>query len=118
MNGLPLWATILSAIGGPTLVTSAFLTVNKIIEIRAVRKEKNARRLDNWSETREQRDADWNADYRAAAEDHVPWDVLMLTTVRILQHSVNELERKAGAPLTEYPVIPDPPPLFPSRRPA
>jgi hypothetical protein len=47
-------------------------------------------------------DANWNALYRAAAEEHLKWDRLLLTRLERLEH-------KAGI---DEP-IPDPPSLFP-----
>lgn len=54
------------------------------------------------SATTLQRDADWNARYRAGAERHMRWDLMMVGRLR-------RVEGKLGI---DEP-IEDPPPLFP-----
>lgn len=61
----------------------------------------------------EDRDAVWNAGYRAGAEPHLYWDLDRAADIRQLRDVVNHLEEKLGEPLTQFQPIPDAPPLFP-----
>lgn len=57
--------------------------------------------------------ANWNADYRAYAEKHLPWDQEMRQHVLSLQLVVSDLQRKLNMPVTDWPKIEQAPPLFP-----
>lgn len=53
--------------------------------------------------TSEERSAQWNARYRASAERHLRWDLLIMTRLE-------RVEQMNGI----HEPIPDPPPLFPT----
>lgn len=61
----------------------------------------------------EDRDAEWNAGYRAAAEPHLFWDVARAGDINQLRQIVNRLEVELGHEPTEFAPIPPPPALFP-----
>lgn len=57
--------------------------------------------------------AQWNADYRAHAETHLPWDYEIRARTIQSEALINELRVKAGMDPIAFPPIPAPPPLFP-----
>ena len=64
----------------------------------------------------DQRDeSEWAAEFRAAAEMHLPWDQEMRSTVIALEALVNELRVKNGMEPKEFGRLPPAPPLFPRR---
>jgi hypothetical protein len=60
-------------------------------------------------------ESEWAAEFRAAAEMHLPWDQEMRSHVLTVQNLVNRLQIKAGDEPTVFPPLPPAPPLFPRR---
>jgi len=57
--------------------------------------------------------AQWNSDYRAHAETHLPWDYEIRARTIQSEILINELRVKSGLDPIPFPPIPPPPPLFP-----
>jgi hypothetical protein len=60
-------------------------------------------------------ESEWAAEFRAAAEMHLPWDQEMRSHILTVQNLVNRLQIKGGEDPTVFPPIPPAPPLFPRR---
>lgn len=97
-QGLPLWVTILSSVGLPTIIASGFLVVSKALELRSERRKSEA----GMSAAEEVEERAWNATYRASAEAHMAWDFALMGRLQRVEHRLGIDEP-----------IPQPPPLFP-----
>lgn len=60
-----------------------------------------------------QRNARWNAAYRAAAEVHLVYDLERDQNIYELRSIVNHLLQRLGEPAREFTPLRPPPPLFP-----
>lgn len=116
MGSPEFWKTILNLLG-PGAATLVFIAVmNGALKMHENKKQKLQQAQDvktAQDHASAMRDADWNALFRHAAEQHLPWDNLMLTTVRRHEDAINDLRRTAGLEPINFPQIPSPPPLFP-----
>lgn len=90
-------AALLQIVGG----ILAGAVVPLLIAVLANRRTLRGSRDDRAASTRD-RDAVWNADYRAYAEKHIGWDYMILARLQRVEQNqgINE-------------PIPEPPPLFP-----
>lgn len=116
MGNVEFWKTMLGS-GALTLILIA--AMNAGLKLYENRKQKLHAAQD--AKTQQEhfeamRDADWNAMFRHAAERHLPWDHLMLSTVRQHEDAINDLREDSGKPRIDFPQIPPPPPLFPEPR--
>ena len=107
MASLPLWLQIFLAILG-SLGTLAGLVGGIYAARTSIRANREARAADT-----EEKAANWNAGYRAAAERHLPWDVAILSLLAEVRSEVNVLREAAGMEPHVFEPIPDKPPLFP-----
>jgi hypothetical protein len=60
-------------------------------------------------------ESEWAAEFRAAAEMHLPWDQEMRSHILTVQNLVNRLQIKLDIEPTVFPPLPPAPPLFPRR---
>lgn len=98
-----------------TVILAAFAGAYRIYQNRKTRLDAiEAQRL-SIERGDEQSDAEWNADYRAAGEEHLEWDVDRRGDIVELRQIVNHLLERLGEKPRVFDPIPDPPRLFPRR---
>lgn len=101
-----------SLLGSTVIAVVVTTSVQLIIKMSENRNRLKAERAASLAIS-DARLAQWNADYRAHAETHLPWDYEIRSRTIQSEALINELREALNMPPIAFLPIPPPPPLFP-----